>query len=270
MFLNAKNGTVRLKDGSMDYVRFGSGERTLIMLPGLGESLRSMKGGALPMALVYRCFAKDFTVYSFSRKYPLSEGCTTRDLAADQIEAMDALGIDRADLVGVSMGGMISQHLAAHYPDRFRKVVLAFTCPAPNPTILASLDEWTDCARRNDHTALMESNLRRIYSEKYCRKNRWMVPIIGKLTKPASYDRFLIQAQACRTHDAEEYLPSIRSAMLIMGGDKDAALGGEASRRMAEIIPGAKLRMYPNGGHGLYDEEKDFARTILEFLLNNE
>ena len=92
MFLNAKNGTVRLKDGSMDYICFGSGERTLIMLPGLGESLRSMKGGALPMALVYRCFAKDFTVYSFSRKYPLSEGCTTRDLAADQIEAMDALG----------------------------------------------------------------------------------------------------------------------------------------------------------------------------------
>ena len=67
-----QNGRV----GQMDYIRFGSGERVLILLPGLGDGLRTVKGTALPMALLYRKFAKHFTVYAFSRREPLDEGCT--------------------------------------------------------------------------------------------------------------------------------------------------------------------------------------------------
>ena len=270
MLYHSKNGSIPMGDTSMDYARFGTGKQYLIMLPGLGDGLRSVKGTALPMALLYRMFAKDYTVFMFSRRQDIPQGFTTRDMARDLASAMDILGIPRADILGVSMGGMIAQHLAADHPEKVGKLILAVTAPCANPRMTECVSGWLEDARRGDHTALMDSNLRLIYSETYYRQNKWMVPIIGKLTKPASYDRFLIQAQACRTHDAKEYLPSIRSAVLIMGGDKDAALGGEASRRMAEIIPGAKLRMYPNGSHGLYDEEKDFARTILEFLLNNE
>ena len=268
MFMHAKNGTLRLKDGSMDYIRFGCGPETLILLPGLGDSLRSIKGAVLPMALLYRRFAKRFTVYSFSRKYPLHEGCTTRDLAADQIEAMDILGIRKAHLMGVSMGGMISQQLAIHYPERIGRLVLVVTCPEPNPLLLESVDEWMDCARRNDHTALMETNLRRIYTDAYYRRNRWLVPILGALTKPRSYKRFLTQAQACKVHNTYSQLAQIRSDTLVIGGEKDMALGGEPSRKMAAAIPGARLKMYPDGGHGLYDEEKDFKQVVLDFLQN--
>lgn len=73
----------------MDYIRFGTGKRILIMLPGLGDSLRSVKGTALPMAMMYRKFCKDFTVYAFSRKNALLKGYTTRDMARDQAEAME-------------------------------------------------------------------------------------------------------------------------------------------------------------------------------------
>ena len=68
MLYNAKNGTLRIGGTTIDYIRFGTGERILVMLPGLGDGLRSMKGTALPMAFMYREFAKDFTVYAFSRK----------------------------------------------------------------------------------------------------------------------------------------------------------------------------------------------------------
>jgi len=264
--MHAKNATLRLKDGSMDYIRFGSGPETLILLPGLGDSLRSIKGAALPMALFYRRFAKRYTVYSFSRKYPLKDGCTTRELAVDQIEAMDILGIQKAHLVGVSMGGMISQQLAINYPDRIGKLTLVVTCAQPNPLLLESVNEWMDCALRDDHTALMDTNLRRIYSEEYCRRNRWLVPILGRFTKPKSYERFLTQAKACMVHDASGQLAQIQSETLVIGGEKDAALGGEPSRQLAAAIPKARLKMYPNGGHGLYDEEKDFKQVILDFL----
>lgn len=266
MFLNAKNATLRLKGGSMDYIRFGSGEKTLILLPGLGDSLRSIKGAALPMALLYRRFARKYTVYSFSRKYPLKDGCTTRDLAADQIEAMDLLGIRTAYLVGVSMGGMISQQIASLYPERIEKMVLVVTCHESNPQLVESVNEWMDCALRDDHRALMQTNLTRIYTPDYCRRHGWLVPLMGVLTKPRSYQRFLTQARACLSHDAASQLSRIRAKTLVIGGEMDIALGGEPSRQMAALIPGAELKMYPGGAHGLYDEEKDFKETIASFL----
>lgn len=267
MFYNAKNGVLQIGNTSMEYIRFGSGKRVLVMLPGLGDSLRSMKGTALPMAVMYRLFAKDFTVYVFSRKNELPAGCTTRDMAKDQAEAMELLNIEKADVFGVSMGGMIAQHLAMDFPEKVDKLVLAVTSARPNAILTESIEEWVSFAKKNDHTAFMDSNLRRIYSENYCRKNRWMVPILGKLTKPKSYERFFIQADACLTHNTYENLPAIQAATLVVGGEKDKALGGEASIEIAAKIPDAQLRMYPQWGHGLYEEAKDFNQTVLDFLV---
>lgn len=266
MLYHAKNGTVSLGDGSMDYIRFGTGKRILIMLPGLGDGLQTVKGTALPMALMYRIFCRDFTVYAFSRKRELPRGYTTRDMARDQAEAMDRLGIGRADILGVSMGGMIAQHLAMDFPEKVGKLILAVTCAGSNPILEESVEEWMELARRGDHAAFMESNLRRIYSEDYYRKNRWMVPILGLLTRPKSYERFFVQARACLTHDAREDLDRIRAETLVIGGEKDLALGGDASREIADRIPKASLVMYPQWGHGLYEEAADFNTTVLEFF----
>lgn len=262
MLYAAKNGTA----AGADYIRFGRGKKNLILLPGLGDGLRTTKGTALPMALYYRRLTGEYTVYMFSRKRELSEGDTTRDMARDLKEAMEELGIRRASVVGVSMGGMIAQHFAADYPDLVEKLVLVVTCARENPLLLESLQEWTACARAGDHAALMDSNLRRIYSEAYYRKNKWMVPLIGRLTKPKSYERFFLQAEACRTHDAYRRLPAITAPTLVMGGERDNSLGGNASREIAARIPGATLKMYPQWGHGLYEEEKDFLGTVMEFL----
>ena len=262
MLYNAKNGTA----AGSDYIRFGTGKKTLIMLPGLGDGLRTTKGTALPMALYYRSLTKDYTVYMLSRKANLPDGHTTRDMARDLKDAMEELGITKACLVGVSMGGMIAQHFAADYPGMVEKLVLVVTCGRENLILLESLAEWVDCARRDDHTALMDSNLRRIYSDDYYRKNKWMVPVTGALTKPKSYERFFIMAEACRTHDAWESLPAIAVPTLVIGGDQDRSLGGEASREIAARIPGAKLKMYPQWGHGLYEEAKDFLGVVTEFL----
>ena len=262
MQFSAKNG----RTGDTDYVRFGSGERVLIMLPGLGDGLRTVKGTALPMALMYRKLAKDFTIYMFSRKNDLPEGHTTRDMAYDLAEAMEALGIEKASVLGVSMGGMIAQHLAIDHPEKIEKLILVVTAPRPNPLLTESVGEWLAQAKQGDHTALMESNVRRIYSESYYRKNKWLIPIMGKLTKPRSYCRFFVQAQACLTHDAWEDLPKISAPTFVIGGEQDRCLGGDASRELATRIPNAKLHMYPQWGHGLYEEAKDFIGLVLSFL----
>ena len=266
MLYQAKNGTVHLENTTMDYIRFGAGKRVLIMLPGLGDGLRSVKGTALPMALMYREFCKDFTVYAFSRKNELPRDYTTRDMARDQAEAMEALGISKADIFGVSMGGMIAQWLAIDYPEKVNRLILTVTCARPNPILEESVGEWVSLAEKGDHAGFMDSNLRRIYSEGYYRKNKWMVPIVGRLTKPKSYECFFIQARACLTHDAFERLGSIQAPTLVIGGEQDKALGADASREIAASIPGAGLKMYPRWGHGVYEEAKDFNGVITEFL----
>ena len=261
-----RNGTLTLKNGRMDYIRFGKGARVLVMLPGLGDGLRTVKGTALPMALLYRRFAKKYTVYAVSRREPLTAGMTTRDMAAEQAQAMEALGIDRTDILGVSMGGMIAQWLAIDHPHRVGKLILTVTCAAQNPVLRESIREWIDLAKAGDHAGFMDSNLRRIYSERYYRRNKWMTPLIGALTKPKSYDRFFIQAEACLTHDARAELGKIQAQTLVIGGEKDLALGGEASKVLAAHIPGAELKMYPQWGHGLYEEAGDFNDVVLAFL----
>ena len=263
----AKNGNVSLRNYNMDYVRFGRGEKVLIMLPGLGDGLTTVKGTAFPMALMYRIFAKDFTVYMFSRRNDLPEHFTTRDMARDLAEAMDRLGIEKADILGVSMGGMIAQYLAIDFPDKVNKLVLAVTSAKPNAVLLESVEEWITLAESGNHTAFMDSNVRRIYSSDYYRKNKWMIPLTGKLTKPRSYDRFFIQANACLEHDAFELLPRIQAPTLIIGGEQDKALSGDASRDLAASIPNGQLLMYSQWGHGLYEEEKDFNKVVLEYLL---
>ena len=266
MLRNVKNGALRIDDTTMDYIRFGTGNRALIMLPGLGDGLTTVKGTALPMALMYRIFSKDYTVYMFSRKNMLPQGYTTRDMARDQARAMDVLGIKKADIVGVSMGGMIAQHLAVDYPEKLGKLVLVVTAAKSNPILEDSVEEWISLAEKADHAAFMDSNVRRIYSNAYYRKNKWMIPLVGKLTKPKTYDRFFVQANACLTHDAFARLSQIKAPTLVIGGEKDDVLGGVASREIAANIPGANLRMYEQWGHGLYEEEKDFNRAVLDYL----
>ena len=265
--LSVKNGTCKAGEGEMDYIRFGTGSRVLIMLPGLGDGLRTVKGTALPMALLYREFARDFTVYAFSRRDPVPEGFTTRNMARDVAREMETLGIEKADILGVSMGGMIAQHLAIDYPEKVGKLILTVTCSRPNPVLRETVGEWIALAQKGDHTALMHSNLERIYSGDYCRKNRWMVPILGRLTKPKSYDRFCALAKGCLSHDAYDGLARITAPTLVVGGEGDKALGGEASKEIAARVSHAELKMYPQWGHSLYEEEKGFNRLVLDFLF---
>lgn len=266
MLYNAGNGVITLEGATMEYLRFGNGKKTVIMLPGLGDSLRSLKGMALPMAIMYRKLSKGYTVYMLGRRGKMPEGFGTKDMAADLKYAMDILGIEKADVIGVSMGGMIAQHLAADHPELVNKLVLVVTAAKNNPTLIESINEWIELAKRGDHGALMDSNLKRIYSSDYYRRNKWLIPIVGKLTKPKSYDAFIIQANACISHDAFDKLPFIKADTFVIGGRLDMTLTGEAAEEIAKHIPNAKLKMYEQYGHGLYDEAKDFQELVRSYL----
>lgn len=80
---HAKNGQLKLEETSVDYIQFGTGENCLILIPGVGDGLRTVRGSALPFSFLYRMFAKEYTVFAFSRKNNLPETYTTEQMADD-------------------------------------------------------------------------------------------------------------------------------------------------------------------------------------------
>ena len=264
--LNAKNERLHLTCGDMDTIRFGGGEKVLVMLPGVGDGLKTVKGMALPFALLYRGLTKDFTVYAFSRRVELPEHMTTREMAADLNEAMEALGLADAAVLGVSQGGMIAQWLAIDHSDKVRKLVLTVTLSRPNDAVREAIAVWTEMAKRGDYRGIMLDTAERSYSPKRLRQARLEYSMLGNFGKPASFGRFLTQSESCETHDAYDELPRIACPTLVIGGTDDRIVTGEASREIAEQIPGSELYLYEGLGHGLYEEAAaDWLRRVADF-----
>lgn len=126
----------------MDYISFGNGNKSLVIIPGLGDALKTVKGTAVTFALMYKLFAKDYKVYVFSRKNKLKQDCSTRDMATDLASVMKQLNITKAFVLGVSQGGMIAQYLAIDYPELVEKLVLAVTLCQPNETSKSVISNW--------------------------------------------------------------------------------------------------------------------------------
>ena len=99
---STKGKTLYFNNKSMDYVTFGKGKQALVIIPGLGDGLQTVKGMAQMLSLAYREFAKIYKVYVFSRINELPENYTTQNMAADVAEAMEVLNITSAYVMGIS------------------------------------------------------------------------------------------------------------------------------------------------------------------------
>lgn len=267
MRLNAQNGTVPVNGTPMEYVVFGRGKMPLVILPGLGDGLKTVRGQARALAVYYRRLAQKFKVYIFSRKAALETGYTTKAMADDQMLALDTLGIDKFYLMGVSQGGMIAQHIAIRYPEAVEKLIIAVSAPGLNEAARGVLKSWIEYAERGDYKALMTDTFEKIYSPKALKRYRPLYPLVTRMGKPKDFERFCIQANACLTHNTHGALAGIQCPTLIIGGADDRVVGIGASREMADTIGQSRLVVYEGLGHAAYEESKDFIPRVSGFLL---
>ncbi len=260
-----KNGCIAIGNTDMYYVSFGSGERKLVVLPGLSDGLATVKGKALILSPPYRGFFRDYTVYMFSRKNDMPEGYSIRDMADDQIRALKTLGIDRAYLLGVSQGGMIAQYMAIDHSEMVTRLILAVTAPNANTVVQENVSGWIDMVKRGDHSALMADTAEKMYSEKYLQKNRKYFPLLARFTKPRTYDRFLKNAHAILGFDCRSELSEISCPTLIIAGSDDHTVGNDAAAELNRAIMGSELYVYEGLGHGAFEEAKDFYERVRKF-----
>ena len=264
MFYNVKEDKVKIADMQIDYIRFGTGKKTLIMIQGLNTG--GIKGAGLSLAFMYRIFAKDYTVYLFERRLDVWEGITVRDFAKDIAAAMDELKIANADILGVSQGGMIAQYLAIDRPDLVHKLVLAVTLAKNNDTVKTVINRWILMTEQGDMKGLVEDMAIKMYSDEYVKRYKPLLPVLTLLQKPKDVHRFITLAKSCLTCDTYPELDKITCPVLVIGGKKDLVVGTSASAELAEKLK-CNIYMYENLGHAAYEEAKDFNKRVYDFFV---
>lgn len=266
MFYNAVNKSVKIDNTEMDYISFGNGKKNLIMIPGLGDGLKTVKGTAIPFSIMYREYAKDYKVYVFSRKNKIEEGYSTKDMARDLAIVLKELNIYKSSIIGISQGGMIAQHLAIDYPEFVDKLVLGVTVAKANENVKSVVSNWIEMAKVGDYKRIIIDTTEKSYSEDGIKKYRWLYPIITRVGNPKDFTRFIIQANACINHDAYDKLSMIKCDTLVIGGYSDKIVGPNSSEEISRQIPNSKLVVFKGLGHMAYEEAKDFNTIVLNFL----
>ena len=266
MLYKASGGSVKINGVGMDYISFGKGNVPLVIIPGL--SFNRVKGMALPMALSYSIFAKDFKVYLFDRKDEIPEGYSIKDIADDTAAAMKKLGIFDAHILGVSQGGAIAQYLAVYHPELVRSMVLGLSYARCNSTVESVIKTWVDDAKAGKLDKIAREMMPLMYSDAYLKKYRMMIPILAKMAKGRDGDRFRILAESCLTCDIYDELYKVKCPTLVIGGGCDKIVGKEASVEIAEAI-GCDIHIYENLGHAAYEEAPDFNKKVREFFIKN-
>lgn len=263
MFWSVKEQKIELQNMQIDYITFGKGKKNLIMIQGLNT--KGIKGAGLSLAFMYRIFANEYKVHLFDRRSNVTQDITVRDMAADIANAMDVLKLTKADVFGVSQGGMIAQYLAIDRPDLVNKLVLAVTLSKNNNTVQEVIRNWIALTEQGKIKELVADMAVKMYSDQYVKRYKPFMPLLTIFQKPKDVERFINLAKACLTCNAYDELEKIKCPVLVLGGKEDKVVTGNASEEIAEKLK-CKIHMYDNLGHAAYEEAKDFNKRIYDFL----
>lgn len=263
---STKGKILYFNDKSMDYVTFGKGKQPLVIIPGLGDGLQTVKGKAQLFSFSYRLLAKHYKIYVFSRINELRQGYTTRDMAADVAGAMEVLNLTSAYVMGISQGGMIAQWLAVDFPEKIRKLILAVTTAKPSQLAKERIEHWQKLSQSRNFKHLMLDIAKHSYTQKSYQKWRLLYNIMGRLGRIKDEKRISIQSQSCFTHDSLEVLKEIQCPTLVLGALEDDVIGVKGSKKLAKEISDCQLLILKHSGHALYEENKAFQEAVCGFL----
>ena len=201
---------------------------------------------------------------------------TMATMADDVAAVLDAAEVERASIVGISMGGMIAQHVALRHPDRVRGLVLLATTPGffagALPEVralgrLLSLPFGGKRASRNLTRLLLPESKWEHAKEIFKDWPRAMKD------DPTSAATFLAHLFAASTHLTSLRLGKIKCPTIVVAGELDSLIPIANAKALARGILGAELEIVEGSGHAVFAEDRDLVRRMvgrLERALSSE
>src|SRR3954454_8396606 len=199
---------------------------------------------------------------------------TIEAMAQDAVAFIRALGFDRVDLLGFSLGGMVSQAIAQQQPALVRKIILAGTALAGgevivNVTKLSYLDTLHAYATFKDPKELLfftRTNHGKSEGRAFIKRLKERTTDRDKAMAIGAFRTQLKAIHAWGLQKSAD-LSSIQQPVLVANGDDDRMVPTSNSYDLAQRLPNATLRIYPDAGHGgIFQAHQRFASEALEFL----
>lgn len=188
-------------------------------------------------------------------------------LTADVVGLLDALNIERTHFVGLSMGGMIAQHLALLAPRRLNKLVIANSVSRIPPEAATIWDERIATVRAQGCAAMVDSTLGRWFTPDFRAARPEVMARIGQLIAATPVAGYVGCAEAIRRLDLSGRLAAIATPTLVVVGADDPGTPPAASEVIAAAIPGARLEIIPSASHlSCIEQPEIFNRLVCEFL----
>lgn len=259
--------TVRTDAFSMRYFRFGRGEKTLVILPGL--SIQSVMGAADAVAAAYQSLEERYTIYVFDRRAELPSPYTVHDMARDTAEAFAALGLRKVCLFGASQGGMIALVLAIEHPELVRKMILGSSSAHVQPAQYRVIEDWVRLAKAGDREGLYLAFGREVYPPEIFEQYRDTMIAAAATVTDAELSRFITLAEGIKDFNVADELDRIQCPVLALGVYEDAVLDSDATMEIAEKLddrPDFRLYLYVGYGHAAFDTAPDYRQRILSFF----
>ena len=244
-----------------------SGATPVLMIQGLGADKHGWDMQRFPMALQYRVIALDNRGAGRSDKpfgtYSLEQ------MADDAIAVLDQVGVEKAHIVGASMGGAITQIIGLKYPDRVMSLTLACTACRNHPWRRELLHSWATTATEQGVGAMTREAARWVIGPRSFRR---LVPAfgwLGPLAMGRTSHAFVAQVKAILDVDdsISDQLSQVTAPTLVLVGNQDILTPRGDSEEIADRMPNAELVVISGAAHGfMVEHASTFNRVLLEFL----
>lgn len=249
----------------------GRGDRTVVLLNGVMMTVASWIPVVRRLTAGARVVRMDFRGQWLTAGRPPAEA---GEHAADVVETLDGLGVERADLVGTSFGGMIAGVVAARWPERVRSWTAMASPDHFDEAMLAEIERWrraaAACAGGSDPAVLAELMEEVMYSEGWRRGHgrelRIRKGFFARLPPSwfAGLDGLLRSAP---TADLRPLLPDVACPTLVVAASDDGFVPTARVRALAEGVAGARFELLEGAGHGVVIEQPGrVAECVLGWL----
>jgi len=239
------------------------GAPIVVLLNSLGTDYRMWEPGLSILAERFRVLRFDTRGHGASDAPP--PPYTLDRLGQDVLDLFGGLGIERAHVCGLSLGGLIAQWLAIHHPPRVDHLVLANTAAR-----IGSAESWSariEAVRAGGMAAIRDVVVARFLSEGFRERNPAVTATVAAMLDATPPDGYVGACAALRDADLRDRVSTIRAPTLIVGGELDEATPPAQAEELAAAIPVSRLLIIPNVAHLSNLEAPDtFMQAVQEHL----
>lgn len=244
-----------------------SAAETIVLINGLADDLESW-GFQIP-ALVDAGFrVLRFDNRGIGKSDAPAGAYSSRMLANDAKALVDLLGIKGFHLMGVSMGGMISEEYAIAYPGDLKSLTLACTYGKADAFCQTMFAMWADLARATSVPFVMRDVALWAFTGPFFeeRPDDAAAFTEAMAALPMSLEAYISQLAVIQAHDATDRLGQIKVPTLVLAGEEDILIPVRLSKKLKEAIPGAAWATVPGGHACLWESPEPFNTTFINYI----